>query len=61
MTYGDGVTNLNINKLIAFHLKSKKTATVTAVRPPARFGELKINQNIVAKFDRKKSNKFRLD
>ena len=53
VTYGDGVTNLNINKLIAFHLKSKKTATVTAVRPPARFGELKINQNIVAKFDEK--------
>ena len=53
VTYGDGVTNLNIKKLIAFHLKSKKTATVTAVRPPARFGELKINQNIVAKFDEK--------
>ncbi len=53
LTYGDGVSNININKLINFHLKHKKIATVTAVRPPARFGELKLNRNIVAKFDEK--------
>ena len=53
LTYGDGVTKLNIKKLIAFHLKNKKIATVTAVRPPARFGELKINKNIVSNFDEK--------
>jgi glucose-1-phosphate cytidylyltransferase len=53
LTYGDGVSNVNINKLINFHLKHKKIATVTAVRPPARFGELKFNGNIVSKFDEK--------
>ena len=36
LTYGDGVTNLNINKVF-FHLKHKKIATVTAVRPPVKF------------------------
>ena len=53
LTYGDGVSNLNINKLVKFHIKNKKTATVTAVRPPARFGELKINKNNVLNFDEK--------
>jgi glucose-1-phosphate cytidylyltransferase len=50
LTYGDGLTDLNIKKLIKFHFKHKKVATVTAVRPPARFGELFINKNKVRKF-----------
>ena len=39
-TYGDGISNVNIEKLKEFHLKNKKLVTVTAVRPQARFGEL---------------------
>jgi glucose-1-phosphate cytidylyltransferase len=37
-TYGDGISNINLNKLFKFHKKKKKLITVTAVRPPARFG-----------------------
>ena len=43
MTYGDGLTDLNIKKLVKFHKKNKNIATLTAVRPPARFGVIKIN------------------
>ena len=45
MTYGDGVCNINLKKLLNFHLKNKKIATVTAVRPPVKFGEMKIGKN----------------
>tara|TARA_Y100001958_G_C21217331_1_gene542722 strand:+ start:560 stop:1270 length:711 start_codon:yes stop_codon:yes gene_type:complete len=45
MTYGDGLSNVKIDKLIKFHHKHKKIATITAVRPPVRFGELKISKN----------------
>ena len=44
LTYGDGLTNQNLNELEKFHLKSKKVATMTIVRPPVRFGEVKINE-----------------
>ena len=37
MTYGDGLSNVNLKKLLKFHKKNKKLATLTAVRPPARF------------------------
>ena len=40
LTYGDGLTNLNLNKLYKFHKKNKKIATMTIVHPPARFGEV---------------------
>jgi len=54
MTYGDGISNVNLKKLIRFHLSHKKLATVTAVRPPIRFGELSVgNKNIVKKFEEK--------
>lgn len=54
LTYGDGLSNVNINKLLKLHLSKKKVATVTAVRPPARFGELKIgNSGLVKKFEEK--------
>ncbi len=44
MTYGDGLADINLTKLEKFHLKNKKIVTVTAVHPPARFGELKLNK-----------------
>ena len=43
-TYGDGLTNVNISKLYDFHQSHKRKATVTAVRPPGRFGSLEISQ-----------------
>ena len=55
MTYGDGLSNVNLNKLIKFHKKNKKLVTLTAVRPPARFGNLKIKGNNV-KYFREKLN-----
>ena len=45
LTYGDGLSNVNIKKLLKFHNQNKKMVTLTAVRPPARFGALKINGN----------------
>ena len=52
-TYGDGVSNVNIKKLIKFHKKNKKMITVTAVRPPARFGEITIKNKRVDTFKEK--------
>lgn len=52
-TYGDGIANINIQNLINFHQKNKKLATVTAVRPPARFGSLTIEGNLVSSFGEK--------
>ena len=49
-TYGDGLSNVNLLKLEKFHLMNKRIVTVTAVRPPARFGELTIKRKIVTKF-----------
>src|SRR5665213_2611448 len=42
LTYGDGVANVNVGALLAFHRSHGRVATVTAVRPPARFGDLDI-------------------
>ena len=53
MTYGDGLSNINLKKLVNFHNKNKKTFTLTAVRPPARFGVIKINGNYVNYFKEK--------
>lgn len=50
MTYGDGLSDVNLSKLLKFHLEHGKLATVTAVRPPARFGELVIDSNEVKSF-----------
>ena len=46
-TYGDGLSNVNLKKLLTFHKKHKKLITVTAVRPPARFGEILIEKSKV--------------
>ena len=54
LTYGDGLSDIDINKLLKFHKNHKKMVTVTAVRPTARFGELEINSNnLVKKFEEK--------
>ena len=53
MTYGDGVSNINIKKLVHFHKNNKKKVTLTAVRPPARFGAIKIKKNNVTYFKEK--------
>jgi glucose-1-phosphate cytidylyltransferase len=53
LTYGDGITNANLKKIIKFHKSHKKLATVLAVQPPARFGSLKIQNNFVKKFTEK--------
>ena len=52
-TYGDGVSNVNLRKLYSFHKKNNKLITVTAVRPPARFGEITLRNNRVATFKEK--------
>ena len=44
LTYGDGVSNIDLNKLLNFHKKHNKIATISAVRPPARFGFIKLNK-----------------
>lgn len=53
VTYGDGVGNVNLKGLLKFHLQSGKLATVTAVRPPARFGVLESKNGLVTHFGEK--------
>jgi glucose-1-phosphate cytidylyltransferase len=53
LTYGDGLSNVNINELLKFHKSNNKMVTVTAVRPSARFGEMKIDKNNVTVFKEK--------
>lgn len=51
LTYGDGVCNLDLDKLLGFHRENGKLVTVTAVRPPARFGSLDFaNNDMVTQF-----------
>ncbi|AZN37854.1 glucose-1-phosphate cytidylyltransferase [Iodobacter ciconiae] len=52
-TYGDGVSNVDITKLIAFHKEQGVDATLTATYPPGRFGALDINSNKVSSFKEK--------
>ena len=47
LTYGDGLSNINLKDLLKFHNKNKKMISLTAVRPPARFGAIKIKNNKV--------------
>jgi len=53
MTYGDGVSNVDIQDLLRFHRFHRRLVTVTAVRPPARFGGLMLNGDAVVKFTEK--------
>ncbi len=50
VTYGDGVSNVNLQELLAFHKAHGKLATITAVRPPSRFGGLSFEGDLVNKF-----------
>jgi glucose-1-phosphate cytidylyltransferase len=53
LTYGDGIADINLNELTQLHDKKMTIATLTAVRPPARFGSLDITNNLVEKFGEK--------
>lgn len=53
LTYGDGLADINITKLLDHHKKSKKLVTMTAVYPPPRFGSLVIENNLVTRFSEK--------
>jgi glucose-1-phosphate cytidylyltransferase len=53
LTWGDGVSNVNLKELLAFHRSHGKLATVTAVRPPARFGCMVFDGNRVKEFSEK--------
>ena len=53
LTWGDGVADINLDRLLAFHRAHGKLATLTAVRPPARFGHLTFNGDQVASFTEK--------
>ncbi len=50
LTYGDGVCNVNLTDVLRFHREHGRIATVTAVRPPARFGNLDLAENLVKSF-----------
>jgi len=53
LTYGDGLSSQNISSLLKFHKKKKKIATMTVVRPPVRFGEVKLKGNLITSFKEK--------
>ncbi len=53
LTYGDGLSNVNVKKLINFHFRNNKIGTLTAVRPPARFGAIKLNGKRITYFKEK--------
>lgn len=53
LTYGDGIGNINIKKLLNFHKSHDKIITLTSVRPPSRFGEIITNKNLVLNFNEK--------
>jgi NDP-sugar pyrophosphorylase family protein len=58
VTYGDGLGNVNLAALLDFHIHQGKLATVTAVRPPARFGVLESKNGLVTKFGEKSVEAF---
>jgi glucose-1-phosphate cytidylyltransferase len=53
LTYGDGLSDVNLEDLLKFHKNHGKLITMTAVRPAAKFGELKLNRNQVSSFEEK--------
>ena len=55
MTYGDGLSNVNLHQLLEHHKRLGKLATVTAVRPPARFGKIEFQNSVVTRFSEKDS------
>lgn len=57
LTWGDGVSNINLTQLLAFHRSHGKLATLTAVRPPARFGHMELDGDAVTEFSEKPQTK----
>ena len=53
VTYGDGLANINISNLLKFHLKHKRIGTLSGVRPPSRFGRIKVEGDKVLEFSEK--------
>ena len=53
LTYGDGISDINLDELLAFHKNHGKLVTVTAVRPPARFGAIQLKGDVVTSFKEK--------
>jgi len=53
LTYGDGLSNVNINNLISFHKEENSIGTLTAIHPPERFGVLTLSNNFVTEFNEK--------
>ena len=53
MTYGDGVSDINLNNLVTFHKEKKSLATLTAIHPPERFGVLNLSGDYVTEFHEK--------
>ena len=53
LTYGDGLSNVDITESLKHHLKSKKLATITCVRPPGRFGAIEFNNGLITSFTEK--------
>src|SRR3954469_8022373 len=59
MTYGDGVSDVNVRELLAFHKTQGKNATLTAVRPPARFGHMHFDGELITRFEEKPQTEAR--
>jgi len=53
LTWGDGVADVDLDALLAFHRSHGRVATLTAVRPPARFGHLELDEDVVTEFSEK--------
>lgn len=60
LTYGDGVADIDINKLVDFHFSHKKIATVTGIREPDRFGDIISKDGLVVEYNEKAKPKSRL-
>ena len=56
LTYGDGVTDINLDELVRFHREHGKLATLSAVYPPAKFGDLHFEGQLITKFSEKSGN-----
>lgn len=54
LTYGDGLCDVDMNRVVSFHKEQKKLATITAIQPGGRFGSLTINNNLIEHFAEKK-------
>ena len=58
LTYGDGLSDVNISDLVSFHKEKKSLATLTAIHPPEKFGVLTLSEHYVTKFSEKHAGEF---